>query len=198
MIVIENLNESKPYKVFKKYYEKALKNKEQTIEAILVASINKPNNEVDARCVNLKYILDNEWIFFTNYNSPKARQFESHNQISVVIFWPITNVQIRIKALISKTSHSFSDRHFLSRNNSKNALAISSFQSQSIGSYDDVINNYNNILNFSEHLKRPEYWGGYSFTPYYFEFWEGHDSRLNKRNSFKLINDEWVHSILQP
>lgn len=198
MIDIEKINESSPYIIFKKYYEKALKNKEQTIEAILVASINNSNNEVDARCVNLKYIIDDEWIFFTNYNSPKAKQFESHNQISAVIFWPITNVQIRIKALISKTSDAFSDRHFLNRNNAKNALAISSFQSQPIKSYDDVIKNYNNILNSNDSLKRPEYWGGYSFIPYYFEFWEGDDSRLNKRNSYELISDEWMHSVLQP
>ena len=31
---------------------------------------------------------------------------------------------------------------------------------------------------------RPSNWGGYSFKPYYFEFWEGHKSRLNKRNVY--------------
>ena len=46
--------------------------------------------------------------------------------------------------------------------------------------------------------KRPEYWGGYSFTPYYFEFWEGHKSRLNKREVFKKDTNDWVKTILQP
>ena len=27
----------------------------------------------------------------------------------------------------------------------------------------------------------------------YFEFWEGHDSRLNRRETYELQNDEWIH-----
>ena len=69
-------------------------------------------SEVEARYVNLKYIANNEWIFFSNYNSPKAQQFKSHNQVSVLIFWPSINTQIRMKALISKLLLEFSDEHF--------------------------------------------------------------------------------------
>ena len=46
--------------------------------------------------------------------------------------------------------------------------------------------------------KCPDFWGGYSFTPYYFEFWEGHESRLNKREVYKKSDDIWKHFILQP
>ena len=46
--------------------------------------------------------------------------------------------------------------------------------------------------------KCPEFWGGYSFTPYYFEFWEGHESRLNKREAYEKSDDSWKHLILQP
>jgi pyridoxamine 5'-phosphate oxidase len=46
--------------------------------------------------------------------------------------------------------------------------------------------------------KCPEFWGGYAFTPYYFEFWEGHQSRLNKREVYKKNDDNWKHLILQP
>ena len=45
---------------------------------------------------------------------------------------------------------------------------------------------------------RPEYWGGFSFTPYYFEFWEGHKSRVNKRCVYELKNKKWICYILQP
>ena len=44
----------------------------------------------------------------------------------------------------------------------------------------------------------PEYWGGYSFTPYYFEFWKGHESRINKREVFDQIDGVWKQSFLQP
>ena len=91
-------------------------------------------------------------------------------------------MQIRIKAEIYKTAIDFSDKHFANRLIHKNALAISSKQSEVIKSYKQVCINYENQLSNSDDLfKRPEFWGGYSFIPYYFEFWEGHESTPNKR-----------------
>ena len=46
--------------------------------------------------------------------------------------------------------------------------------------------------------KRPEYWGGYSFVPYYFEFWEGNENRLNKRHVFSMEEGAWKETLLQP
>jgi pyridoxine/pyridoxamine 5'-phosphate oxidase len=45
---------------------------------------------------------------------------------------------------------------------------------------------------------RPSYWGGYSFTPYEIEFWEGNEFRLNKRNLYKKDMNKWNHYILEP
>ena len=42
----------------------------------------------------------------SNYNSPKAREFGEHNQITAIIYWNTINTQIRIKAFIKKTSFS--------------------------------------------------------------------------------------------
>ena len=61
-----------------------------------------------------------------------------------------------------------------------------------------IIENYSKSLNNDDLKKCPEFWGGYSFTPYYFEFWEGHESRLNKREVFEKNDDSWKHLILQP
>jgi pyridoxamine 5'-phosphate oxidase len=199
MIKFLNPSSEKPYLKFKSAYQEALENDQKVIEAISVSSFNKAINEVDARYVNLKYIDHNKWIFFSNYNSPKARQFESHNQVSVLIYWASTNTQIRMKAKISKTSAEFSDQHFQGRTKEKNALAISSNQSQTIDSFEEVSRNFNKTLEcMTPETNRPDFWGGYSFTPYYFEFWQGHENRLNKRHVFDKKGDEWIEQILQP
>ena len=199
MIKFLNLSSEKPYLQFKSAYQAALDNGQKGIEAISVSSFNKSANEVEARYVNLKYITDKEWIFFSNYNSPKAQQFESHSQVSVLIFWSSINTQIRIKALISKASKEFSDKHFRSRTKEKNALAISSYQSQVIDSFDEVTKNFHQTLNvMTPDTARPDFWGGFSFIPYYFEFWQGHKNRLNKRHVFQQRNDEWIELLLQP
>ena len=47
------------------------------------------------------------------------------------------------------------------------------------------MNNYKNALRSENNIDRPDFWGGYSFTPYLIEFWEGNISRVNKRLVYK-------------
>ena len=187
-----------PYAIFKKKYDEALNADQKNVEAIAISSYDKALNEVNSRFVNLKIIDDKEFIFFSNYMSPKSNEFKEHNQVTVLIFWNTINLQIRIKALIKKTSKEFNKNYFVNRSEKKNALAISSYQSMQIDSYSNVVTNYNKALKLNSLKECPDYWGGYSFNPYYFEFWEGHESRLNKRDLYQLNNGEWHHSILQP
>jgi pyridoxamine 5'-phosphate oxidase len=198
MFEINSLNNSAPYKKFKHYLSKALKNNQHNMDAILIASYDKFNNEVDARYVNLKYINNDKWIFFTNYNSPKAQQFINHDQISAVIYWPIVNIQIRMKAVIKKTTKDISENHFKKRAREKNAIAISSNQSSKIESYELVEKNYKDVLNSQNLELCPDFWGGYEFTPHHIEFWEGSANRLNKRELFIFNDDCWNKYILQP
>jgi pyridoxamine 5'-phosphate oxidase len=198
MIQFNNLNPEIPYQFLKEKYDEALNAGQRGIEAISISSYNKEIGEVDSRYVNLKFITNDEFIFFSNYDSPKASSFNSHNQIAALFFWSSINVQIRMKAKIKKTSNEYNKKYFFDRSEEKNALAISSNQSKPINSYNQVKENYNKSL-LNDNLKKcPEYWGGFSFTPHYFEFWEGHESRLNKREIFEKIDGVWKHSFLQP
>jgi len=198
MIQFNNLNPEIPYQLLKEKYDDAVDAGQKGIEAVSISSFNKETNEVDSRFVNLKFISNDEFIFFTNYESPKAAAFNSHNQIAALINWSSINIQIRMKAKIKKTSNELNQKYFFDRSKKKNALAISSNQSKPINSYNQVKENYNKSLKNDDLKKCPEYWGGYSFTPYYFEFWEGHESRINKREIFDKIDGLWKQSFLQP
>ena len=198
MIKFNNLNQEIPYMLFKEKYREAVDAGQKGIEAISISSYNKEISEVDSRFINLKFISHDEFIFFSNYDSPKAFSFNSHDQIAALVYWPSINVQIRIKAKIKKTSNEYNQKYFFDRSEEKNALAISSNQSKPIDSYSQVKENYNKSLKNDDLKKCPEFWGGYSFTPYYFEFWEGHESRLNKREAYEKSDDSWKHLILQP
>ena len=102
MISFINLSKEKPYTIFKEKYDNALQANQQTIEAIAISSFCKNNHEVHCRFVNLKFIQNKEFIFFSNYYSPKAKQFELHSQVTALFYWNCTNTQIRMKAEIKK------------------------------------------------------------------------------------------------
>ena len=198
MIKFNNLTQEIPYLLFKEKYDDALNAGQKSIEAVSISSFNKELDEVDARYVNLKFILNNEFIFFSNYDSPKANAFISHKQIGALIYWPSINVQIRMRAIIKKTPYKYNQKYFSSRLEEKNALAISSDQSRPIDSFSEVEKKYVRSLENDDLKKCPEYWGGYAFIPYYFEFWEGEKFRLNKRNIYEKKQDNWQHFLLQP
>lgn len=198
MIEFNNLSQEEPFLIFEKKYKEALKAGQSNVEAAAVSSFNKKSNEVDCRFVNIKLISKNNFLFFTNYNSPKSIAFNTHNQVSAVFYWSSINFQVRIKAIIKRTSAEYNNTYFKKRSESKNALAISSNQSKKIESYEKVILNFKDIEESSNLKKCPDFWGGFSLTPYYFEFWEGHESRINKRNSFEIIDGNWNSFFLEP
>jgi pyridoxamine 5'-phosphate oxidase len=198
MIKFNNLNKEIPYQLFKAKYDEAIDAGQKGIEAISISSYKKEMSEVDSRYVNLKFITNDEFIFFSNYNSPKATSFNSHNQIAALVYWPSIGVQIRMKAKIKKTTNKYNQKYFFHRSQEKNALAISSSQSKIINSFDAVKENFKKSL-INDNLKEcPKYWGGYSFKPYEIEFWEGNEFRLNKRNLYRKDNASWNHFILEP
>ena len=102
MIQFNNLKQEDPYLKLKQKYNEAINKNQKFIEAITISSFSKHRNEVNSRYVNLKFINNKEFIFFSNYNSPKANEFIEHDQITALFFWDSINVQIRIKAKIKK------------------------------------------------------------------------------------------------
>ncbi len=197
-ILFSNLEKSEPYNILVSHFDKACEQGQSSIDAIAISSFNTRLNEVSSRFVNLKYIIGDEWIFFSNYKSHKAEDFESHDQISALIFWNSINIQIRIKADISKSSKEISDNHFRRRSKEKNSLAISSKQSNISTSFQKIEDNFYDTIKSKDLFIRPDYWGGYSFKPYEIEFWKGHKHRLNKRDLFVKKDGFWDHYILQP
>lgn len=198
MIAFKLLQDKEPFNIFYSYYIDAKKHDQKNIEAACISSYSKELDEVNSRFVNIKYIEKNKFIFFTNYESPKSKEFNDCKKISMIFFWNNTNIQIRIKGTISPCNHEYNQKHFKTRTKEKNALAISSKQSQEILNYGKVKKNYYDALEIANLEECPNYWGGFQIEPFYFEFWKGNKNRLNKRISYNLNKNEWHKAILQP
>jgi len=189
-----------PIKILNNFYKIAHDKKQEHIEAATVSSIHVDGKYADSRYVNLKYITNDSLIFFSNYSGVKSSQFE-HNpvaHVTVLIYWSKTGTQIRMRGPIKKCNKSFSDLHFISRSIEKNALAISSKQSNRVSSYKEVLHNFNRVLENENLKKRPPYWGGYQIKPVYFEFWQSNNYRINKREVYEYSDKKWNKYFLEP
>ena len=198
MVEIINSPKDIPYVRFNEEYIQAINLNQEMIQAMCISSYSEKNKEVNSRFVNLKFVNGKDFIFFSNYESVKAEEFKDNDKVSVVFYWNKTDTQIRIRGRISQTSREYNQRYFASRSLDKNALAISSRQSKPIDSYDEIISKYDFIKSTTDLTECPKYWGGFQIRPHYFEFWKGHKSRLNKRDSYKLNQSDWIHSFLEP
>lgn len=198
MIEFTERSSEAPLVKFFDLYTLAKNKKDLSSDVAIISSLSKTKNEVNSRCVNIKFVENDRFIFFSNYDSPKSNEFKEHNQIAALLYWPSINIQIRMKAKIKKTSNDFNKRYFFERSEKKNALSISSNQSQPISSYEQVKEKYNKTLNANDLKKCPDYWGGFSFKPYEIEFWKGNQFRLNRRDLYLKKDNNWSHTILEP
>ena len=186
-----------PYEVFLKNYKLAESASQGNIEAACLSTCSSKKIP-HSRFINIKYINDNEFIFFSNYQSLKAEDIQDNNNVALTFYWNSTNTQIRVEGNIMKLDEDSSNKHWMQRNRDKNALAISSDQSSPSINFEKIIEDYQYVLNVPGSLQRPDYWGGYIIIPNYFEFWTGHKSRLNNRKVFEINNGSWKSKILQP
>ena len=113
--------------------------------------------------------------FFLTTIASKEKTARINPQASILFFWSKTNTQIRLEGKITKTSNSFSDEHFKRRSYEKNISAIISNQSSENSGYSNLIQRYEKAIKAykGKDLSRPMSWGGYSFVPKSFEFWQG-------------------------
>ncbi len=199
MIIFEDTLNIKPYNKFEHLYKKATNESQQHIEAAVVSTISK-QNKPSSRMVNIKYLIKEAFIFFSNYESNKAKDISQNPKASMLFFWDKINTQIRIEGEISITKVSFSEEHFNQRPYDKNITAIISKQSSQNEGYEDLVKRYKVAYKKYEKsiLQRPNNWGGYKFIPDSFEFWLGNKSRINKRIKYIKKPKEWEKLYLDP
>lgn len=185
-----------PFGLFNKWFNDALLVEQEANAFILATASSHPS----ARVVLLKELRDNEFVFFTNYNSKKGQDIAKNPKVGMLFFLQQLQRQISINGIATKVSAEESDAYFYSRPIESQIGAIASTQSQEL---KDRMTLEERIVELqmkyaSEPIKRPDHWGGYSIKPLVFEFWQGRASRLHDRIQFTLKDNTWLKSRLYP
>ena len=176
----ESESEASPFTQFARWFEQ-VRETEIDPTAMALATATRAGRP-SVRNVLLKGVDDRGFVFYTNYQSRKAREIEATGRASLLFTWRSLERQVRIDGTVEKVSAAESDAYFASRPIESRWSVYASRQSEVVDSRDTLELLFNAAREkFDDHVPRPEWWGGYRVIPDEFEFWQGRPSRLHDR-----------------
>lgn len=152
------------------------------------------------RFVLLKGFDENGFVFFTNFESAKAKQLSENPHAEMAFHWHTTGIQVRVGGPVTRVSDEEADAYFASRDRGSQLGAWASRQSavldrpQSLqAAVLEAAKRFDGVS-----VPRPEFWGGYRITPIAIEFWRNRDDRLHDRWRYERHGDVWRVVRLYP
>ncbi|QKJ26837.1 pyridoxine 5'-phosphate oxidase / pyridoxamine 5'-phosphate oxidase [Aliarcobacter cibarius] len=196
---INDLNKN-PFKQFEIWFNDAMNENLLEPNAFTLATVG---NEMmpSVRTVLLKYFSEKGFVFFTNYDSKKAKQIDQNPKVAALFTWLPLERQIKIEGSVEKISKAESLKYFLSRPKGSQLGAWVSRQSEVISSRALLEQKFEEMKNkfLNKEIPFPSFWGGYIIKPIRIEFWQGGEDRLHDRFLYEFKEDNsWEIKRLAP
>ncbi|KAK6148443.1 hypothetical protein DH2020_019355 [Rehmannia glutinosa] len=179
----EDQAEADPFAQFQKWFDDAMAASLKEPNAMALSTTRK-DGKPSSRMVLLKGFDEDGFVWYTNYESQKARQISENPQAALLFYWDALNRQVRIEGSVQKVSDEESEQYFHSRPRGSQIGAIVSNQSTVIPGRQFLHQKQEELeAKYSDGslIPKPKYWGGYRLKPELFEFWQGQPSRLHDR-----------------
>ncbi|XP_030528524.1 pyridoxine/pyridoxamine 5'-phosphate oxidase 1, chloroplastic isoform X1 [Rhodamnia argentea] len=175
--------EAHPIKQFRKWFEEAVAAGLREPNAMALSTAGK-DGKPSSRMVLLKGVDEDGFVWYTNYESQKARELSENPWASLLFYWESLNRQVRVEGSVEKVSNEESELYFHSRPRGSQIGAIVSNQSSIVPGRQVLHQQYKELEEkFSDVnlIPKPKHWGGYRLKPELIEFWQGQQSRLHDR-----------------
>ena len=189
-----------PMKQFEKWFNEAMNAQVMEPNAMNLATVSE-SGKPTSRIVLLKGIEDQQFVFYTNYQSVKGRELEKNPACALTFFWPELERQIRVEGTAERVDTSQSEAYFQSRPRGSQIGAWASPQSAIIDSRDilqERVTQLEKKFAGQSALPKPNQWGGYKILPLMVEFWQGRPSRLHDRIQYIKVDGKWKTYRLAP
>ena len=180
------------------------------LDNAVAAGIHEPNamalataeesGRPSVRTVLLKGFDEAGAVFYTNYDSRKARELAVNPWASAVLLWRELQRQVRIEGRVERVDPAKSDAYFESRPRGAQIGAVASRQSQPIENreaLEALVSDTERAFDGRD-VERPEQWGGFRISLEVMEFWQGRPNRIHDRLRFARVGDGWSRERLQP
>jgi pyridoxamine 5'-phosphate oxidase len=189
-----------PFDQFALWFQQAVEAKIVEPNAMSLATAGADRQPL-VRTVLLKSYDERGFVFFTNFQSRKARQIAENAQVSLLFPWLALERQVIICGSAEKISTAESLAYFISRPRGSQLGAWVSAQSSIITTRALLEQKWEEMKRkFGEgEVPLPSFWGGYRVVPQEIEFWQGRPSRLHDRFLYmRQSDDSWSIDRLAP
>ena len=153
------------------------------------------------RTVLLKGFDERGFVFYSNYESAKARDLAANPKVALLFPWLALERQVSAMGIAKKITAAESLKYFLSRPRESQIGAWASRQSEVISTRALLESKFAEMkARFANgEIPLPDQWGGFRVTPQSFEFWQGRPNRLHDRFKYTLQSDgSWTIDRLMP
>jgi pyridoxamine 5'-phosphate oxidase len=189
-----------PFTQFEKWFEEAVKSEVPEVTAMTLATADRYGRP-SARTVLLKQCDERGFVFFSNYESSKAKDLKENPQAALLFFWEPLERQVRISGKVEKISIKESFEYFHSRPMESQLGAWASMQSSVVTARDVLEMTFSSMKKKYKNgqIPLPPFWGGYRVLPVEFEYWQGRPNRLHDRVWYQKQEDSsWKIARLSP
>ena len=194
----ETDSDPNPFRQFERWLAQVRELEPDATEMALATATRDGRPSV--RTVLLKGMDDRGFVFYTNYNSRKAKELAASGCWSLMFYWRSLERQVRIEGRAEKVSGEESDAYFATRPLESRWSVYASRQSDMIESREALESRFTIARQtYGDRVPRPAWWGGYRIVPDAFEFWQGRPSRLHDRLRYvKEASGSWRRERLAP
>jgi len=189
-----------PFVIAQRWLSEAQTSEINDANAIALSTVDS-DGLPNVRMVLLKEIEPEAFVFYTNYESAKARELDSAGKAAFVMHWKSLRRQIRVRGLVTKEDGPKADEYYRSRSLKSRLGAWASRQSQPLGSRAELMAEVAKITALKgPNPPRPPYWGGYRIDPVEIEFWADGSFRLHDRYVWRreTAQSPWKIARLNP
>ncbi len=188
-----------PIQQFSLWFGEALKAELLDTNAMTLATASRDAVPA-ARIVLLKGFDETGFVFFTTYESAKARDLDDNPRACLLMFWAVLERQVRISGRVTRTPDEESEMYFQSRPFESQIGAWASAQSRTVADRAALESRYAELASkyAGGPVPLPPFWGGYRVAPESIEFWQGRKSRLHDRLLYVRHDGRWERSRLAP
>ena len=190
-----------PLKQFELWLHEAIEAALPEPNAMTLATVGA-DGRPSTRVVLIKGYDERGIVWYTNYQSRKARDLAVQPFAALQFHWVELERVVRIEGHVERVSDADSDAYFATRPLDSRIGAWASPQSEVIASRAVLVTNAAKVAaKYALHPPRPPHWGGFRLTPDRWEFWQGRRSRLHDRLRYRRGppgSVDWIRERLAP